>query len=150
MNALIRCSGRAAVAVCLVLLASALVLALSPPAAAQSLFGRQVEVTLAGQDGKPMARAEVRVFAPDDLNRPVTTGKTDSDGKFYFSADRDGFWTAEARRGGEVARVSVKVSGVEGGTERVPPWLLFGGLIVLLLLAVGFRMLRARSRRPRV
>lgn len=120
------------------------------PAAGQSLFGgKQVEVTLAGRDGKPMAGAEVRVFAPGDLNRPVATGKTDTSGKFYFTADRDGFWTAEANQGDEVARVSVKVSGLEGSNEPLSPWLLVSGLVVLLALAVGFRILRARGRRPR-
>ena len=67
-----------------------------------------------------------------------------------FGADRDGFWTAEARRGDEVARVSVRVTGLEGGAEPVSPWLLFGGLLLLLAIAVGYRILRARARRPRV
>lgn len=145
-SVLIRCRRQAAVAACLALLA----LYLPGPAATQTLFGRQVEVTLAAQDGEPMADTEVRVFAPGDPNRPVSTGKTDSSGKFYFTADRDGFWTAEARRGDEVSRVSVRVTGLEGGNEPLSPWLLFGGLLVLLALAIGFRILRARSRRPRV
>ena len=145
-SVLIRCRRQAAIAACLVLLA----LVSAGPAASQTLFGRQVEVTLAAQDGKPMTDAEVRVFAPNDPNRPATTGKTDSNGKFYFTANRDGFWTAEARRGEEVARVSVRVTGLEGGNEPLSPWLLSGGLLVLLALAVGFRVVRARSRRPRV
>jgi hypothetical protein len=138
---------QAAVAACLMLLTLA---AFAGPAPAQSLFGRQVEVTLAGQDSKPMAGAEVRVFGPGNPNRPAATGKTDDSGKFYFSADRDGFWTAEARRGDEVARVSVRVTGLEGSTEPLSPWLLFGGLLLLLAIAVGYRILRARTRRPRV
>jgi hypothetical protein len=97
-----------------------------------------------------MAGAEVRVYRPGDLTHPVVTGKTDKDGKFDFSADRDGFWTAEANQGGEVARVSIKVSGLEGGSEPVSPWLLFGLLGVLLMIAIWYRILRARSRRPRV
>jgi hypothetical protein len=145
-SVLIRCRRQAAVAASLMLLALAGFVGL---AQAQSLFGRQVEVTLAGQDGKPMAGAQVRVFGPGDPNRPAATGKTDDGGKFYFSADRDGFWTAEARRGDEVARVSVRVTGLDGGAEPVSPWLLFGGLLLLLALAVGYRILRARARRPR-
>lgn len=141
-----RCRRQAAAAVCLLLLVLA---GFATPVAAQSLFGQQVEVTLAAQDGKPMAGAEVRVFAPGNPNRPVTTGKTDNNGKFFFTADRDGFWTAEAKRGGEVARVSVRVSGVDEGSGEVSPWVLFGGLLVLLALAIVFRMLRARARRPR-
>lgn len=121
------------------------------PAAGQSLFGKQVEVTLAGQDGKPMAGAQVRVFAPGDFNHPVVTGKTDGSGKFYFTADRDGFWSAEANNGSEVARVSIKVTGVGGDTGPLSPWLLFGILAVLLVAAILLRVMRARSRRrPRV
>ena len=121
--------------------------AIAGPAAAQSLFGKQVEVTLAGQDGKPMAAAEVKVFAPGNFSHPVVTGKTDGDGKFYFTADRDGFWTAEAKNGKEVARVSIKITGTEGGSGPVSPWLLYGLLLALLAAAIGFRVLRARARR---
>jgi hypothetical protein len=145
-SVLIRCRRQAAVAASLMLLALA---AFVGPVQAQSLFGRQVEVTLAGQDGKPMAGAQVRVFGPSDPNRPAATGKTDDSGKFYFSADRDGFWTAEARRGDEVARISVRVTGLEGGAEPVSPWLLFGGLLLLLAIAVAYRIVRARTR-PRM
>ena len=144
-SVLIRCCRQAAIGACLMLLTLA---GFAGPTSAQTLFGRQIEVTLAAQDGKPMADAEVRVFAPGDPNRPVTTGKTDGNGKFYFTANRDGFWTAEARRGDEVAHVSVRVTGLEGGDEQVSPWLLFAALLVLLALAIGFRILRARSRRP--
>src|SRR5919109_32016 len=79
--------------------------ALLRPAVAFDLFARhQVTVQFATSDGKPMANAEVRVFAPGEPNRPALTGRTDSDGKFEFGADRDGFWSAEARDGNEVAR----------------------------------------------
>ena len=72
------------------------------PAGALDLFARhQVMVQFATQDGKPMANAEVRVFAPGQPSRPALTGRTDSDGKFDFPADRDGFWSAEARSGDE-------------------------------------------------
>ena len=68
------------------------------PAAALDLFARhQVTVQFATPDGKPMADAEVRVFAPGKTGTPTLTGRTDSSGKFEFSADQDGFWRAEAR-----------------------------------------------------
>ena len=77
------------------------------PALALDLFARhQVTVQFATSDGKPMANAEVRVFAPGESNRPALTGRTDSEGKFEFGADRDGFWSAEARNGDEVARAT--------------------------------------------
>ena len=113
------------------------------------LFARhQVTVQFATSDGKPMANAEVRVFAPGEPNRPALTGKTDSDGKFEFGADRDGFWSAEARDGTEVARASVRVGGQQQSEPLSPYWLL-GLLVVLLIIAVWYRLLRARARRPR-
>jgi hypothetical protein len=122
------------------------------PAAALDLFAtHEVAVQFATQDGKPMADAEVSVFAPGDPTHPVKTGRTDKDGKFQFSTDRDGLWTAEARNGTEVARATVKVgSGVSNDDQGgLSPYLIIGALGVLLLTAVWLRFLRARSRRPR-
>lgn len=120
------------------------------PAAAFDLFAtHEVTVQFATQDGKPMANAEVSVFAPGDPTHPVKTGKTDKDGKFQFGTDRDGLWTAEARNGTEVARATVRVGGDPGDDRGEPsPYFLIGLLGVLLVIAVGFRYLRARSRRP--
>ena len=71
---------------------AALFVALWPiPAAAQGLFAQhKVTVQFATQAGKPMADAEVRVFAPGQPSRPELTGRTDSAGKFEFSANSDG------------------------------------------------------------
>ena len=93
------------------------------------------------------ANAEVHVFAPGEPNRPALTGKTDSDGKFEFGADRDGFWSAEARNGDEVARAMVRVGSQEQQTEPLSPYWLFGGLLLLLVIALAYRILRARARR---
>jgi hypothetical protein len=117
------------------------------PAAAFDLFARhQVTVQLATADGKPMANAEVRVFAPGEPNRPVITGHTDSDGKFQFGADRDGMWSVEAHTADEIARATVRV-GSQQQTEPLSPFWLVGGLAVLLVIAVCYRILRARLRR---
>jgi Domain of unknown function (DUF4198) len=131
-----------------VLLITALVVGIGP-AAAFDLFARhQVTVQLATKDGKPMANAEVRVFAPGEPNRPALTGRTDSGGKFEFGADRDGFWSAEARNGDEVARVMIRVGGQQQQQEEpLSPYWILGGLLLLLILAFGFRMARARARR---
>ena len=121
------------------------------PTLALDLFARhQVTVQFATSDGKPMANAEVRVFAPGESNRPALTGRTDSEGKFEFGADRDGFWSAEARNGDEVARATVRVGGQQQ-TEAEPlsPYWLLGGLLLLLAIAVAYRILRARARRTR-
>jgi len=120
------------------------------PAAALDLFAtHEVTVQFAAADGKPMADAEVKVYAPGDTTHVVKTGKTDKDGKFTFGADRDGFWTAEARISGDVARASIKVGG-SANEERggLSPFLVFGVLVVLLAIAVWYRFLRARARRP--
>jgi len=121
------------------------------PAAALDLFAtHDVTVQFAMQDGKPMADAEVSVFAPGDLTRPVKTGRTDKDGKFQFGTDRDGLWTAEARNGTEVARATVKVGGGSGDDPgEMSPYVIIGLLGVLLVVAVGVRFLRARARSPR-
>jgi len=120
------------------------------PAAALDLFAtHEVTVQFAAADGKPMADAEVKVYAPGDTTHVVKTGKTDKDGKFTFGADRDGFWTAEARISGDVARASIKVGG-SANEERggLSPFLVIGVLVVLLAIAVWYRFLRARARRP--
>lgn len=98
-------------------------------------------------DGKPMADAEVRVFAPGDPSRVALTGRTDAKGKFVFEADRDGFWSAEARSPDYVARVMIRVGGGEPQTHNwLSPFLLLGCLVVLLGIAVWYRLLRARAR----
>ena len=118
------------------------------PAAAQSLFARhEVTVQFATSDGKPIADAEVRVFAPGQPGRPALTGRTDSTGKFEFSADIDGLWSAEAQAAGEIARVTVRVGG-KAESEPLSPFWLISGLLLLLVLAFGYRVLRARSTRP--
>jgi nickel transport protein len=122
-----------------------------PPAAAFDLFAtHEVSVQFVTQDGKPMADADVRVFAPGDLRHPVKTGHTDKDGGFQFGTDRDGLWTVEARNGTEVARATVKVGGgLSDDQGETSPYVIIGLLGVLLVVAVGFRFLRARSRTPR-
>ena len=124
-------------------------IAVPPPATALDLFGtaHEVTVTLEAQDGKPMADAEVRVFAPGQPNRPTTSGRTNSSGKFTFTADRDGFWSAEAKRGDEIARVSIKVGGKETTAEWISPYVLVGLLLMMLGIVIWYRLLRARAAR---
>jgi hypothetical protein len=138
-------------------LAAPLVVALAcapqHPAMALDLFtNHQVTVQFATADGKALANAEVRVFAPGDPTHVIRTGHTDSDGKFEFPADRDGLWTAEARTGGEVARATIRVGkpgGEDKDSEPLSPYYLIGALALLLALAIGVRVLRARARARR-
>ena len=120
------------------------------PAAAQSLFARhEVSVQFATSDGKPMADSEVRVFAPGEATRPAQIGRTDSAGTFKFPADTDGLWSAEASSGNEIARVTIRVGGGTKEAEPLSAWWVLGGLLLLLLLAVAYRVARGRFRRRR-
>ena len=127
---------------------AALVLCKAPAAALDLFATHEVTVQFAAADGKPMADADVNVYAPGDPMHVVKTGKTDKNGKFTFGTDRDGLWTAQARVAGDVARATIRVGG--GGNEQqggLSPFLVIGGLAVLLLIAVWYRFLRARARR---
>ncbi len=113
------------------------------------LFGQhRVNVQFATADGKPLADAEVRVFAPGRPDQPALTGRTDSRGRFEFAADEDGFWSAEARTGGEIARVMIRVGGKQQDEKPLSPYWMVGALVLLLILAFVFRTLRARTRGP--
>ncbi len=131
--------------------ALALLLLAGPPALAFDLFTKhEVTAQFATPDGKPMANAEVRVFAPGEPGKAAATGRTDAAGKFVFGADRDGMWSAEARNADEVARVMIRVGGDQQSSSRLPLLLIIGALAVLAF-AVGWRRLvsQARARRPK-
>jgi len=120
------------------------------PAAAIDLFARhQVTVEFSTADGKSLADAEVRVFAPGRPQTPALTGRTDKNGKYEFTANEDGLWSAEARANDEIARVTVRVGGTGRTQEPPSPVWAIAALLGLLVLAFGYRVLRARSRRPR-
>jgi hypothetical protein len=124
----------------------------SAPAAAIDLFGRhQVSVEFSTADGKPLADAEVRVFAPGRLGTLALTGRTDKNGKFEFPANEEGLWSAEARTADQIGRVTVRVGGPGQNREEEPlsPVWAIAGLLLLLVLAFGYRVMRARSRRGR-
>jgi nickel transport protein len=119
-------------------------------AVAFDLFAtHEVTVQFATQEGKPLSNAEVQVFPPGDAKTPVITGRTDAQGKFVFEADQDGFWSAEAKGADQVARVMIRVGGESQQPQsRISPFLVIGVLAVLLALAIWYRLLRARNRRP--
>jgi hypothetical protein len=120
------------------------------PADALDLFAtHEVTAQFATPDGKPMVDAEVRVFAPGDPSKVALTGRADATGKFVFDADRDGFWSAEARSADYVARVMIRVGGEAEPHNGPSSFLIIGILVVLLGVAIWYRMLRARARRPR-
>ena len=129
---------------------AALYLLVASPAGAFGLFAtHEVTVQFATPDGKPMVNAEVRAFASGDPNGLGVTGRTDAEGKFVFTADRDGFWSAEARSADYVARVMIRVGGELQSPNWLSPVLVVGFLVVMLALAIWYRLLRARTHRPR-
>jgi hypothetical protein len=130
-------------------LAAVFLLAATPSVAFDLFATHEVTAQFATPDGKPMANAEVQVFAPGDPKRPVIIGQTDANGKFVFDADRDGFWSAEARSADQVARIMIRVGGETQPQSRVLPFLVIGLLAILLAVAIWYRLLRLRRRRPR-
>ena len=125
----------------------ALLLCKSPAAAFDLFATHEVTVQFATQDGKPMADAEVRVFAPGDPLTRSRPGAPTRTANSNSALDRDGLWTAEARNGTEVVRATVKVGGGSADDQGdMSPYFIVGLLGVLLVVAVCFRFLRARSR----
>ncbi|MEB3159983.1 MAG: carboxypeptidase regulatory-like domain-containing protein [Synechocystis sp.] len=61
------------------------------------------------ESGKPMAEAQVLVYAPDQSQEPWLIGKTDQTGKFLFTpdGDRPGNWEVAVRQGGHGTMVTV-------------------------------------------
>ena len=120
-----------------------------PPSRADLFTRHEVTTQFATPEGKPMAEASVRVFAPGDPSRAALTGHTDADGKFVFDADRDGYWSAEARSPDYVARVMIRVGGEPQAQSWVSPFLVVGFLVVVLAIAIWYRLLRARTHHLR-
>jgi nickel transport protein len=129
---------------------AALCLFASSPVGALDLFAtHEVTAQFATPDGKPMANAEVRAFAPGDPRKPAVNGHTDAEGKFVFAADRDGLWSAEARSPDYVARVMIRVGGERQSQSWLRPVLVVGFLVAMLALAIWYRLLRARAHPPK-
>ena len=128
----------------------ALLLSPAPASAAFDLFARhEVTVQFATPEGKPLPGVEVSVFAPGGTPRPDLAGRADANGRFEFPADQDGFWIAEAKSGKEVVRVMIRVGDAVHADKPLSVYWLYGALVLLLVLAFSFRIMRARARRPR-
>jgi hypothetical protein len=129
--------------------AASVVLTLPRADALDLLATHEVTAQFATADGKPMAGAEVRVFAPGAPQTPVATGRTDAAGKFVFGADRDGMWSAEARTSDQIARIMIRVGGGSSPDRGVNPFLVIGALAVLLVAAFWYRLRRMRPSAPK-
>ena len=126
------------------------ILATSPIGAFDLFATHEVTAQFATPDGKPMANAEVRAFSPADPSKPAVTGHTDAEGKFVFTADQDGFWSAEARSPDYVARVMIRVGNEQQSQSWWSPLFVVGFLAIMLALAIWYRLLRARAQRPKL
>jgi nickel transport protein len=70
-----------------------------------------VVVTARYDGGEPMARAQVRVFAPNHPAEPWLHGVTDADGRFMFVPDAwTGRWSVQVREAGHGAIAHVMVT----------------------------------------
>jgi hypothetical protein len=128
---------------------AASVLAAVPANALDLLATHEVTAQFATADGKPMAGAEVRVFAPGAPQTPIATGRTDAAGKFVFGADRDGMWSAEARTSGQIARIMIRVGSGSSADRGFSAWLVIGALAALLVAAFWYRLRRMRPPAPK-
>ncbi|MFM1841350.1 MAG: hypothetical protein RLZZ490_81 [Cyanobacteriota bacterium] len=72
--------------------------------------------------GKPMAEAQVLVYAPDNPKEPWLTGITDKQGKFLFTpdGDRPGNWEIAVRQAGHGAMVTIpwETMGINGNRQN--------------------------------
>lgn len=61
-----------------------------------------IEIKAAYDDGKPMANAQVVIYAPDDPATPWIKGTTDQEGRFTFVPDPSvsGNWDVKVRQSG--------------------------------------------------
>ena len=63
-------------------------------------------------DGKPMKKAQVVVYAPSDLTTPWLTGVTNEEGYFSFVPDGDisGNWDVKVRQSGHGDIISIPIT----------------------------------------
>ena len=68
-----------------------------------------IEVKATYDDGTPMSKAQVVIYAPDNPAIPWLKGKTDEEGKFNFipSSDVSGNWDIKIRQSGHGNIISI-------------------------------------------
>ena len=90
-----------------------------------------VEIRAAYDSGKPMAGAQVTVYAPNNPAQPWLTGVCDQDGRFTFVPDPSlpGTWDVQVRLAGhgDMLHITIGQDGATGGSSG------FGGLQLVLM-----------------
>lgn len=72
---------------------------------------KAIEIQSRYDTGKPLANAEVMIYAPNNPHEPWKTGKTDEKGNFMFIPDTEitGYWEVKVRQAGHGGLVSIPV-----------------------------------------
>ncbi len=70
-----------------------------------------IEIQSRYDTGKPLANADVIIYAPNNPNDPWQTGKTDEKGNFMFIPDSEitGYWEVKVRQAGHGGLVSIPI-----------------------------------------
>lgn len=76
----------------------------------QSQAASAIAIQATYDSNQPMADAQVQVFSPGNLQTPVFTGTTDSEGRFLFLPDAPGDWEVSVRQAGHGEIVVIPVS----------------------------------------
>ncbi|MEO0684206.1 MAG: carboxypeptidase-like regulatory domain-containing protein [Cyanobacteria bacterium J06649_11] len=84
-----------------------------------------IVINAAYDTGKPMKKAQISVYAPDNPSQPWLTGTTDSEGRFLFQPDsaKSGNWEVKVRHLGHggVIRVPVTSTAQPVETQQTQP-----------------------------
>lgn len=76
-------------------------------------YTSDIEITIVARydSGKPMAGAQVVVYAPDDPSTPWLTGICDDEGRFSFTPDSSmpGTWDVQVRLAGHGGMVHIPI-----------------------------------------
>lgn len=77
-----------------------------------------VQIQATYDSGEPMAEAAVQVFAPDDLENPVFSGRTNEAGQYLFVPTGPGDWEVSVRQAGhgDIVVIPVEADGAIAST----------------------------------
>ena len=96
-----------------------------------------LELTAVYSTGEPMKNANVKIYAPGNTSEPLMEAKTDENGRFLFSPDREmpGEWEVSISQEGhgDILTVPVSQKGVElediSAIPQISPQLLIIGAL---------------------
>ena len=80
-----------------------------------------IELNARFSSGKPIAHAQVTIYAPNDAEKPWQTGTTDAEGRFLFVPDlaQTGNWVAKVHQAGHGDAIAIAIgqSGLETAAQ---------------------------------